>query len=119
VVTPFLSYRLLSYALSLPASYRIAEAAGTKVEKWILRRAFESFLPESIATRTKSQFSEGSGSSRELTNHFEATVGDAELQRAVASYPFLRSKEELAYFRLFRDSYGDGKAVDTVGRWNG
>ena len=31
------------------------------MEKWVLRKAFESFLPESVAWRQKEQFSDGVG----------------------------------------------------------
>ncbi len=29
---------------------------GERMEKWVLRKAFESFLPESVAWRQKEQF---------------------------------------------------------------
>jgi hypothetical protein len=44
-------------------------------------------------------------------------IGDDELAEAQAKYPVVRSKEELYYFQLFTDNFGDGLAVDTVGQW--
>lgn len=36
--------------------------AGTgKIEKWILRKTFEDYLPETIIWRQKEQFSDGVG----------------------------------------------------------
>ena len=32
---------------------------GERMEKWVLRKAFESYLPESVAWRQKEQFSDG------------------------------------------------------------
>ncbi|HBT08410.1 MAG TPA: asparagine synthase B, partial [Leeuwenhoekiella sp.] len=46
---------------------------GERMEKWVLRKAFESYLPESVAWRQKEQFSDGVGYSwidtlKELVN---------------------------------------------------
>ena len=34
---------------------------GERIEKWILRKAFEEYLPEEILWRQKEQFSDGVG----------------------------------------------------------
>jgi asparagine synthase (glutamine-hydrolysing) len=34
-------------------------AKNGKMEKWILRKAFEDYLPESVLWRQKEQFSDG------------------------------------------------------------
>jgi asparagine synthase (glutamine-hydrolysing) len=117
VVTPFISSALLRLALSLPVDYRIRRRRGRATEKWILRKAFASQLPESVVGRTKSQFSHGSGSAGTLERHFRSAVDDAELESARREYSFIRSKEEWYYFTLFRRHYGDGAAVKTVGQW--
>jgi asparagine synthase (glutamine-hydrolysing) len=88
-----------------------------KVEKWIFRKAFEPFLPAAITQRVKQEFSQGSGSAALLPDYFETSISDDELAEAQAKYPLVRSKEELYYFQLFTDNFGDGLAVDTVGQW--
>jgi len=45
------------------------------------------------------------------------TIKDEELKEAQGSYPIVRSKEELYYFKIFTEHFGTGKAVETVGQW--
>jgi len=117
VVAPFVSGELLDYALSLPAELKLRPEGGRMMEKWILRKAFEDLLPQSVAWRPKQEFSQGSGSAGVLPGHFEAEISDRELREAQAEHPFIRSKEELHYFRLFTGYFGDASAVKTVGQW--
>jgi asparagine synthase (glutamine-hydrolysing) len=49
---PFLDYRLVEFALSIPDEYRIQNG----VEKYILRESFKEFLPSSIVERRKHGF---------------------------------------------------------------
>ncbi len=117
VVAPLTSGELLAYALRIPGAYKIRTENGAKIEKWIFRKAYEGLLPDSIVWRVKQEFSQGSGSAGLLPEHFAAVVTDRDFAAAKAKYPFLRSKEEWYYFRLFKKHFGDGTAVDTVGQW--
>jgi asparagine synthase (glutamine-hydrolysing) len=103
--------------MTIPPEYKIHSKNGQKIEKWILRKAFENDLPKEITWRGKQEFSQGSGSSDILPAYFENEIADHELKAAQAQYPFIRSKEELHYFRLFANHFGSGPAVDTVGQW--
>ena len=49
---PFLDYRLVEFALSMPDDYRIHEG----VEKYILRESFRALLPAGISERRKQGF---------------------------------------------------------------
>lgn len=117
VITPFISGELLDYALCLPAEYKQKPAGSVKIEKWILRKAFEGELPESILWRPKQEFSQGTASADVLPKYFEAVISDDDFTKAQEEYPFVRSKEELHYFRVFADHFGTGNAVGTVGQW--
>jgi asparagine synthase (glutamine-hydrolysing) len=117
VVAPLISGELFRYTLAVPSEYKQKPEGDEKVEKWIFRKAFESLLPGAITQRVKQEFSQGSGSAALLPNHFENVIGDAELAEAQAKYPLVRSKEELYYFRIFTEHFGDGQAVETVGQW--
>jgi len=119
VVAPLVSGRLFRYALAIPPDYKQKTEGDEKIEKWIFRKAFEPFLPQSITWRLKQEFSQGSGLADLLPAHFEAVISDEELNEAQSTFPVVRSKEELAYFRLFTEHFGTGKAVDTVGQWVG
>jgi asparagine synthase (glutamine-hydrolysing) len=118
VITPLISSELLDYALSLPIDVKLhSDESGNQIEKWIFRKAYESELPVSIVNRTKAEFSQGSGSAEALSEYFESGITNKELAEDQKRYPFIRSKEELCYFRIFRDNFGDGNAVETVGQW--
>ncbi|MBP3743136.1 MAG: asparagine synthase (glutamine-hydrolyzing), partial [Treponema sp.] len=68
---PFLDKDFIDIAMSLNPSDKMnikmadgtlgCGAGGQRIEKWILRKAFEDLLPESIAWRQKEQFSDGVG----------------------------------------------------------
>ncbi|PNV87404.1 MAG: hypothetical protein C0610_01660 [Desulfobacteraceae bacterium] len=117
VVAPLISGELFRYTLAIPAEYKQKPVGNDKVEKWIFRKAFEPFLPAAITQRVKQEFSQGSGSAAVLPSYFENLIGDDELSKAQSKYSIIRSKEELYYFRLFTDNFGDGLAVETVGQW--
>ncbi len=117
VVAPLISGELFRYTLAIPPEYKLKPMGNDKVEKWIFRKAFEPSLPKAITQRVKQEFSQGSGSAALLPNYFEHVIGDDELAEAQAKYPLVRSKEELHYFRVFTEHFGDGRAVETVGQW--
>ena len=117
VVTPLISGELLHYAMAIPPQYKQMPEGDRKIEKWIFRKAYENLLPEAVVWRSKQEFSQGSGSAGVLPGYFEAQIPDQELDEAQARYPVIRSKEELYYFRIFIERFGDGRAVDTVGQW--
>jgi len=117
VVAPLISGELFQYALAIPQEYKQKPEGDEKIEKWIFRKAFEPFLPDAITWRLKQEFSQGSGLASLLPAHFETIISDEELAEAQSTYPMVRSKEELSYFRLFTEHFGAGKAVQTVGQW--
>ncbi len=117
VVTPLISGELLNYVMTLPPEYKQKPDGDQKIEKWIFRKAFENVLPEEIVWRLKQEFSQGSGSADVLPKYFEETINDEELLEAQKSFPMIRSKEELYYFKIFIEHFGSGRAVETVGQW--
>src|SRR3989338_7714470 len=61
---PFLGKDFLDYAMSIDPKDKMCgtgEDGKRKPEKYILRKAFEGYLPESILWRQKEQFSDGVG----------------------------------------------------------
>jgi len=116
-VAPLISGELFRYALAIPSGYKQKPEGDEKIEKWIFRKAFEPFLPNTITWRLKQEFSQGSGSASLLPSHFDKVFSDEEVAEAQSEYPMIRSKEELFYFRQFTEHFGAGKAVKTVGQW--
>ena len=117
VVAPLISGKLLDYAMRIPPEYKLRIEGEEKIEKWIFRKAFEDLLPKEVVWRTKQEFSQGSGSARLLPRHFERVITDEAFEEARRRYPMIRTKEELAYFRMFIQHFGEGRAVATVGQW--
>ncbi len=114
---PFLDIDFVEYALQLSASLKIDRQTGT--EKWILRKAFEGVLPDEIVWRVKTQFAKGCGSAGLIENHVENLISDREYRETLEMDPHCRarSKEELFYYRMFKEHFGNESVVKSVGRW--
>jgi asparagine synthase (glutamine-hydrolysing) len=117
VVAPLISGELFNYAMAFPPEYKQKPNGDQKIEKWIFRKAYENVLPKEIVWRLKQEFSQGSGSAYVLPRYFEKTIEDGELLGAQKSFPMVRSKEELYYFNIFKEHFGSGRAINTVGQW--
>lgn len=117
VVAPLISGELLDFALRIPPQYKLKPEGNGRIEKWVFRNDYEAVLPESIVWRGKQEFSQGSGSADQLPGYFEDAVDDHEYAEARAKHPPIRSKEEFYYFRIFTESFGADRAVETVGQW--
>ena len=99
---PFLDREVIRWALRLPAGYKLA--GPQQPEKRLLRMAFDGWLPDEFLWRDKAEFGDGSGARDVLSDVMEARVSDEEFaaERDGVTPP-LRTKEELAYFRIFRE----------------
>ena len=96
---PFLDRNVIAWALRIPSS----EKQGLP-EKKLLRESFEGWLPDELLWRTKAEFGDGSGARDVLTRAVEETVSDAEFEaERGAVEPALRTKEEVAYYRVWRE----------------
>ncbi|MEA2421496.1 MAG: hypothetical protein QOF55_595, partial [Thermoleophilaceae bacterium] len=113
---PFLDREVIEHALRLPASWKLA--SNGRPEKWLLREAFSGWLPEEFLWRGKSQFGDGSGAASVLTDTVSATVTEEELlaERDEVDPP-LRTREELAYYRIFKEHLSGVRPEATLGRF--
>ena len=110
---PFLDRSVIAWALRIPP----AEKQG-KPEKKLLRESFEGWLPDELLWRTKAEFGDGSGARDVLTRAVEETVSDAEFEaERGAVEPALRTKEELAYYRVWREHLQGISAERTLSRF--
>jgi asparagine synthase (glutamine-hydrolysing) len=110
----FLDPTIVQFALRIPAEYKIRN--GT--EKWILRQAIRDLLPTQIINRPKAKFWEGAGVGERLAEHAEQRITDADFRREqrLPNGWTIASKEELMYYRIFRDHFGDLEDLDWMGR---
>ena len=105
---PFLDKEFMDIAMRLNPTDKMAGSNG-KMEKWILRKAFEDYLPESVTWRQKEQFSDGVGynwidSLRALTTE---SVTDEQMAKVAETYPINppMNKEEYYYRTIFTDFF--------------
>ena len=113
---PFLDRETIDHALRIPAAWKLS--ATGQPEKRLLRAAFDGWVPDDLLWRDKSQFGDGSGAASVLTDEFAASVSDAELEAERHDVdPALRTHEELAYFRIFRERVGPVRPELTLGRF--
>ncbi|MEL7563757.1 MAG: asparagine synthase B [Dehalobacterium sp.] len=111
---PFLDVNFVRYALSIPVSMKIGP---DNQEKWVIRQAFSQIIPQEIAFRKKKKFSEGAGSFQAFAEVAEKTISDAGFARAVAasSGHRIKNKEELMYYRIFREYYPEDSVEKAIG----
>lgn len=113
---PFLDRQVIALALRLPAAWKVA---GPGVpEKRLLREAFAGWLPDDLLWREKTQFGDGSGASSVLRDAVEHDISEQELARERdALDPPLRTREELAYFRIWREHLRGVRAEKNIARF--
>ena len=99
---PFLDREVIEWAMRVPADLKVAHAGAP--EKWLLRQAFAGWLPDDLLWRVKAEFGDGSGAREALSEKVEATVSDEEFAaERDAITPALRTKQEVAYYRILAD----------------
>ena len=118
---PFLDREFMDVAMKMDAKYKMIDKASSgheRMEKGILRAAFEGYLPDSILWRQKEQFSDGVGYGwiDGLKDHAEAQVSDRELAAADKRFPVNppQTKEAYYYRSLFEQFFPTPAAAETV-----
>lgn len=113
---PFLDKEFMDVAMRINPQDKMIN--GERMEKWVLRKAFEDMLPKSVAWRQKEQFSDGVGYSwidslKELVNE---SVSDEQLANAHFKFPVQtpKSKEEFYYRSIFESHFPSDAAALSV-----
>jgi asparagine synthase (glutamine-hydrolysing) len=118
---PFLDTDVIAMAQTVPPRFKLhAEPDNRRVEKWILRKAFEDMLPADIVWRNKEQFDEGSGMVELLPQVLQTLTAGMKFEAYQARFKAdkLRSEEECYYHQLLRAQFEQPQAVlANVGRW--
>jgi asparagine synthase (glutamine-hydrolysing) len=104
---PFLDLEFLDLAMSMDAEHKRSRPG--RMEKAVLREAFEGCLPQRILWRQKEQFSDGVGYSwiDSLKAHAGRSISDPELAAATERFPINppATKEALMYRRIFGELF--------------
>lgn len=113
---PFLDKEFLDVAMRLNPADKMA--GNGRMEKWILRKAFEDYLPHDIAWRQKEQFSDGVGYNwidtlKQLTTE---KITDEMMATARFRFPLNTplTKEEYYYRSIFAEHFPSETAALTV-----
>ena len=110
---PFLDKEFMDVAMRINPQDKMIN--GERMEKWVVRKAFEDMLPESVAWRQKEQFSDGVGYSwidtlKEVVN---TEVSDEQLANANFRFPLQTptTKEEFYYRSIFEQHFPSDAAA--------
>jgi asparagine synthase (glutamine-hydrolysing) len=110
---PFLDKEFMDVAMRINPQDKMIN--GERMEKWVIRKAFEDMLPESVAWRQKEQFSDGVGYSwiDTLKDVVEKAITDEQLANAKYKFPIQTptSKEEFYYRSIFAEHFPSDAAA--------
>lgn len=113
---PFLDLAFLDLAMSMDAAHKMAGQG--RIEKAVLREAFEGVLPDEILWRQKEQFSDGVGYGwiDGLKAHAGRYVSDAMLAQAELRFPVNppQTKEAYWYRELFEREFPGEACARTI-----
>jgi len=113
---PFLDKEFMDVAMRTNPKDKMIN--GERMEKWLLRKAFEDMLPQSVAWRQKEQFSDGVGYSwiDTLKEVVAKEVSDEQLANAHYKFPIQTptSKEEYYYRSIFKEHFPSDAAALSV-----
>ena len=104
---PFLDKEFMDVAMRINPKDKMINQE--RMEKWVVRKAFEKYLPERVAWRQKEQFSDGVGYNwiDTLKEVVEAAVSDEQMANAQYRFPKQtpQNKEEFYYRSIFEEHF--------------
>ncbi|MDG1264076.1 MAG: asparagine synthase B [Flavobacteriaceae bacterium] len=113
---PFLDKEFMDVAMRINPKDKMI--TSDRMEKWVIRKAFEQYLPESVAWRQKEQFSDGVGYDwiDTLKEVVEKNVSDEQMQNAHFKFPVQtpQNKEEFYYRSIFEEHFPSETAALSV-----
>jgi len=122
---PFLDVSMIDLSIQIPPELKIRESekVGDRIEKWILRKAFEdtNYLPDEILWRYKVQYTQGAGCEDLGEKLAESEISEDEFQRIKAENPkaTINSREAAYYFKIFRQFHPQDSILGSIGIWTG
>ena len=104
---PFLDKEFMDVAMRINPKDKMIN--GERMEKWVVRKAFEDILPESVAWSQKEQFSDGVGYSwiDTLKEVVKNEISDDQMKNAHFRFPIQTplNKEEFYYRTIFESHF--------------
>ena len=113
---PFLDKEFIEVAMNINPKDKMINK--DRIEKWVIRKAFEDYLPDEVLWRQKEQFSDGVGYSwiDSLKDLVSKEITDEEMELASKKYPINppQNKEEYYYRRIFEEHFPSDAAAKSV-----
>ena len=113
---PFLDKEFIDVAMRINPEDKMI--TNERMEKWVLRKSFEKYLPKEVAWRQKEQFSDGVGYSwiDSLKDLVNKEVSDNDFINASKRFPFQtpQNKEEYYYRSIFEEHFPSKTSAETV-----
>ena len=113
---PFLDKEFMDVAMRINPEEKMAK--NGRMEKWVIRKAFEDYLPESVVWRQKEQFSDGVGYNwiDSLKAMVAEKVTDEMMNTSKFRFPINTpmSKEEYFYRSIFTEHFPSDSAASCV-----
>ena len=113
---PFLDKKFIDVAMKINPKDKMINS--DRIEKWVLRKAFEKYLPKNVVWRQKEQFSDGVGYNwidtlKDLVNK---EVSDEQIKNAHYRFPLQtpQNKGEFYYRSIFESHFSSDAAALTV-----
>jgi len=114
---PFLDREFLETAMNLNPQEKMC-VPGQRIEKWILRQAFQGYIPNDILWRQKEQFSDGVGHRwiDTLKALAEEKISDKMMKEAAERFPRKTpvTKEGYFYRQIFASHFPDPALAELV-----
>ena len=115
---PFLDPEFLEVAMNIDPADKMIRAGKGRMEKYILRKAFDGWIPDEILWRQKEQFSDGVGYSwiDSLKAFAEKEVSDSAMANAAYRFPVKTppTKEAYLYRSIYEEHFKNPSAVNLV-----
>ena len=113
---PFLDKDFIDVAMTINPKDKMINAE--RIEKWVVRKAFENYLPKEVLWRQKEQFSDGVGYNwiDTLKNKVNLEISDEMMKQAKVRFPVQppQNKEEYYYRLIFEDHFPSEPAALSV-----
>ena len=113
---PFLDKEFMDVAMRINPDDKLIR--NGRIEKWVIRKAFEDYLPAEVAWRQKEQFSDGVGYSwiDSLKALTKEKISDDELKNSKYRFPINppMTKEEYYYRTIFEEHFPSDSAAACV-----
>ncbi|MEI6877312.1 MAG: asparagine synthase-related protein, partial [Spirochaetota bacterium] len=115
---PFLDPEFLEVAMNMDPERKMIRKSEGRMEKQVLREAFDGWIPKEVLWRQKEQFSDGVGYSwiDSLKALVEREVSDSDLANAKHKFPVKtpNTKEAFWYRSIFQEHFPNPSAAELV-----